>query len=520
MSQLETDHALAMLLQQEYDYFYDDEPIKPKRKSKDKEYQPKKKQSKRKSEDKPRELKPSVDGLNTGKFSDLELELFKSGLDLYGRDWGMLVQHIKTRDANAIRSHCQKYFIKLFRDRVPLPPKVVESGPGYTLSGKDLDPESAAAKPYLRGMQPPYPVQSGMPIVKQSIPVKIAIPPSLQSNTDPVKTDGGDLVKTEADLVKTEDTPPAKSAQKHTKKKKTERKIETLDRTDYAKSRPVRTQKPQIDPITLLASHDSHVMIPCGRYHSTPTNGPGSQPFFIRLHPRVNAVMDLHAHLLTTEVIGFLAGHWDQETKTLTVKHALPCKSVENLNETQADRHYNVELEPTSEVETRSRIEQLGLQVVGWYHSHPTFRPDPSLIDLFNQRSYQSLFRQDSADEPFVGAIVGPYDPHLPQSLSLINWFYVGNRQEDKNKPKKLEHTILNEPILESDLKSMLDLITECGTRNDRVDFTMGWRDDRWESKLDKLKISMEHQQCRKEWLQQLEDEIHRWPQLQEILEE
>lgn len=28
-------------------------------------------------------------------------------------------------------------------------------------------------------------------------------------------------------------------------------------------------------------------------------------------------------------------------------------------------------------------------QVVGWYHSHPTFTPEPSLVDIENQRNYQ-----------------------------------------------------------------------------------------------------------------------------------
>jgi protein MYSM1 len=37
----------------------------------------------------------------------------------------------------------------MFRDQIPLPDKVKESGEGYTLSGKPLDPNSAAAKPYL-----------------------------------------------------------------------------------------------------------------------------------------------------------------------------------------------------------------------------------------------------------------------------------------------------------------------------------------------------------------------------------
>lgn len=37
----------------------------------------------------------------------------------------------------------------MFRDQIPLPAKIRESGEGYTLSGKPLDPNSAAAKPYL-----------------------------------------------------------------------------------------------------------------------------------------------------------------------------------------------------------------------------------------------------------------------------------------------------------------------------------------------------------------------------------
>ena len=37
----------------------------------------------------------------------------------------------------------------MYRDKIPLPPKVRESGDGYTLSGKPLDPTSSAARPYL-----------------------------------------------------------------------------------------------------------------------------------------------------------------------------------------------------------------------------------------------------------------------------------------------------------------------------------------------------------------------------------
>lgn len=32
-------------------------------------------------------------------------------------------------------------------------------------------------------------------------------------------------------------------------------------------------------------------------------------------------------------------------------------------------------------------------QITGWYHSHPTFQPEPSLIDIENQHNYQARCR-------------------------------------------------------------------------------------------------------------------------------
>lgn len=49
------------------------------------------------------------------------------------------------------------------------------------------------------------------------------------------------------------------------------------------------------------------------------------------------------------------------------------------------------------------------------YHSHPIFAPRPSQKDAENQRNYQALFRCPATGlEPFLGAIVGPYDLQLP----------------------------------------------------------------------------------------------------------
>jgi hypothetical protein len=114
------------------------------------------------------------------------------------------------------------------------------------------------------------------------------------------------------------------------------------------------------------------------------------------------------------------------------------------------------------------------------------------LIDLYNQRNYQNLFREDNSSEPFVGAICAPYDPKLPKSISAFNWFYVGNGDEDKNRPKQLRYDIEPFKIDNEEMMKLVDLIVECGSRSDCVDFGQGWRKDRWESKLEKLKASVE----------------------------
>ena len=55
------------------------------------------------------------------------------------------------------------------------------------------------------------------------------------------------------------------------------------------------------------------------------------------------------------------------------------------------------------------------------YHSHPIFAPKPSQKDSENQRNYQALFRCEKTRlEPFIGAIVGPYDLQLPTQVSFL----------------------------------------------------------------------------------------------------
>ena len=68
------------------------------------------------------------------------------------------------------------------------------------------------------------------------------------------------------------------------------------------------------------------------------------------------------------------------------------------------------------------RLALKGYHVVGWYHSHPTFVPNPSLRDLETQSKYQRMFSLEN-DKPFIALILSPYStlnqPALKNSVSL-----------------------------------------------------------------------------------------------------
>ena len=81
-----------------------------------------------------------------------EERLFLEALNAHGRDWKACAAHIGSRDVRAVTSHAQKHFIKLCLAGQRVPARVAESGEGYTLSGKPLDPGSAAARSY--GLKP------------------------------------------------------------------------------------------------------------------------------------------------------------------------------------------------------------------------------------------------------------------------------------------------------------------------------------------------------------------------------
>lgn len=69
------------------------------------------------------------------------------------------------------------------------------------------------------------------------------------------------------------------------------------------------------------------------------------------------------------------------------------------------------------------KLQQEGYSVVGWYHSHPTFAPNPSIRDLETQTKFQGWFIQGGA--PFLGVIISPH--LLSSAHSKVRYLIVGD---------------------------------------------------------------------------------------------
>jgi len=245
-----------------------------------------------------------------------------------------------------------------------------------------------------------------------------------------------------------------------------------------------------------LADKDPHDMVRCDAYQGVPGSGaPGAQPFKVKVVPCAELVMDFHAHLDKHEVIGLLAGTWDPATKVVRVERAFPVR--ESLGAAAAaggtaggggaaaagaakdeggarggaggsssgngsgNDHINVEMDSEDQFKVTEVIQQqYGLQVVGWYHSHPTFTPLPSLIDLGNQLMMQRNAGEEGTpggEEPYIAAILSPYDSRLPSLQSAVTWFNVAY---DKSKVS-LDKDLLEQGCLPMELSVERAVLTD-----------------------------------------------------------
>lgn len=148
----------------------------------------------------------------------------------------------------------------------------------------------------------------------------------------------------------------------------------------------------------------------------------------IRIHPVALALITFHAHLTKTEIIGYLGGFITEDfgKRELLIAEAFPAKQVRpsDLAKTGRSAFSEVEALPESTIEIANRMEAKGMRVVGWYHSHPdkAFTTEPSRVDIENQLNYQTHVYKD---DPFVAAIIAPYNEDLPDHNPDVQFFRV-----------------------------------------------------------------------------------------------
>ena len=192
--------------------------------------------------------------------------------------------------------------------------------------------------------------------------------------------------------------------------------------TEYAKQRPKRELKKRH-----WLEHDleGHEMVPMELFCGSPGSGEeGSQPFGVQVSCGCQVVMDVHGFMsFSKEIIGLLGGRVERTQggrPVVRVEEAFPVREIRTEDDT-----INVEMDPESEVEVRAKMADAGLIAVGWYHSHPSFPAVPSVIDLTNQLRYQRLVREEDGLEPWIAAIVSPYNKTRPAMESELTYFYV-----------------------------------------------------------------------------------------------
>uniref|UniRef100_A0A3Q4I458 Myb-like, SWIRM and MPN domain-containing protein 1 n=1 Tax=Neolamprologus brichardi TaxID=32507 RepID=A0A3Q4I458_NEOBR len=162
-------------------------------------------------------------------------------------------------------------------------------------------------------------------------------------------------------------------------------------------------------------SFDPFQLIPCRSFEEDI-----KEPFQVIVCAETLLIMDMHAHVSRGEVIGLLGGTFNEEAKVLKICAAEPCNSVST--------GLQCEMDPVSQTQACDVLSSLGFSVVGWYHSHPSFHPNPSLRDINTQHQFQSYFSRGGA--PFIGMIVSPYDPANASPHSQTTCLLVKENQE------------------------------------------------------------------------------------------
>nr|CAG4636814.1 EOG090X020Z [Ceriodaphnia reticulata]SVE72796.1 EOG090X020Z [Ceriodaphnia reticulata] len=227
------------------------------------------------------------------------------------------------------------------------------------------------------------------------------------------------------------------------------------------------------------------------------------QPFLISLSTAALVVMDVHCSLTHSEVVGYLAGMWDMNTNTLTIKQAFPCLS----------RLADGKRGQATEVKISQSIESSGLSLIGWYHSHPSSPPTPTVQDIDSQLEYQLKLKGtgEQGYRPCVGMISSPFHRITSSdsngqgaSSSHITCFWVSPPAESRplelGRPMAMQYNVVYDNSIKDDVVPKLVAYLYFYQYSSLIFYTKDWRDDRSKS-IEKKKGTKAHKSpSRAEW--------------------
>ncbi|KAK3850924.1 hypothetical protein Pcinc_042394 [Petrolisthes cinctipes] len=167
------------------------------------------------------------------------------------------------------------------------------------------------------------------------------------------------------------------------------------------------------------------------------------QPFNVTMSSSAMAMVDIHSHLTTSEVVGYLAGQWDVTNHNLIVSHALPVRC--RLGDGEKGR--------AMEAAIYTEMEKLNLSLVGWYHTHPFSPPLPSLRDIDSQLEYELKMKgsNDASYTPCIGLIVSPYVRGGGQGASATGFWVMPppeHKPQEYGRPMGIQFTIVQDAFM------------------------------------------------------------------------
>ncbi|VEN42502.1 unnamed protein product [Callosobruchus maculatus] len=207
------------------------------------------------------------------------------------------------------------------------------------------------------------------------------------------------------------------------------------------------------------------------------------QPFKVKMNLATLLTIDFHAHAWLTEVMGLVAGSWVPQENLLKITHYEPCLNI-------ASSTTHCDMCPISQAEAADFIHKKRLDILGWFHSHPTFAPEPSQQDMDTQMVVQ---RWIGHGKPCIGVILSPFSLNGALIASPFRCLIVDQKEnfEDQFVPYKFKVDIDSDtfelvPFLE-DLKRVHKAGVGCSNER-RVDFTKPYYKDSKLSFLDKVR--------------------------------